>query len=344
MTDSSQGPGWWQASDGKWYAPEAHPDFGGAPTEAVEAASTPPEPPQAPPAPPSPPVPPTEAMPAAGPPAGPPLGAPGGPPPGAPGGPPPGAPGAGGSSNARWIVLGVLGAVIIAIVAFLLLRGGDDKKDTVAANSTTAASDTTGSTDTSSSSSTKSTSSSSTKSSSSGAGPGQLSKAEIDKRLVKAPDLGPDFSDSAFKSTSLPTPCGGPAINDQVPPKIDTGNDATSGALFFEEEVLTYDSEASANEALTLFEQQINCTDPTIGSGQSASFSGPDDVSSLIDSPVDAAVQIIVQTEEANGVVVAVRMGNAIAVFQFVGQQGADTSSVPSPDDLVNLGVSRLLA
>lgn len=343
MTDSSQGPGWWQASDGKWYAPEAHPDFGGAPTEAVEAASTPPEPPQAPPAPPSPPVPPTEAMPAAGPPAGPPLGAPGGPPPGAPGGPPPGAPGAGGSSNARWIVLGVLGAVIIAIVAFLLLRGGDDKKNNVAANSTTAASDTTGSTDTSSSS-TKSTSSSSTKSSSSGAGPGQLSKAEIDKRLVKAADIGPDFSDSAFKSTSLPTPCGDPPINDQVPPKIDTGNDATSGALFFEEEVLTYDSEASANEALTLFEQQINCTDPTIGSGQSASFSGPDDVSSLIDSPVDAAVQIIVQTEEANGVVVAVRMGNAVAVFQFVGQQGADTSSVPSPDDLVNLGVSRLLA
>lgn len=26
MSDSTQGPGWWQASDGKWYPPESHPD------------------------------------------------------------------------------------------------------------------------------------------------------------------------------------------------------------------------------------------------------------------------------------------------------------------------------
>jgi hypothetical protein len=26
MSDVSQGPGWWRASDDKWYAPERHPD------------------------------------------------------------------------------------------------------------------------------------------------------------------------------------------------------------------------------------------------------------------------------------------------------------------------------
>jgi hypothetical protein len=26
MSDVPQGEGWWQASDGKWYAPELHPD------------------------------------------------------------------------------------------------------------------------------------------------------------------------------------------------------------------------------------------------------------------------------------------------------------------------------
>jgi hypothetical protein len=26
MSDTSQGPGWWQASDGKWYSPELHPE------------------------------------------------------------------------------------------------------------------------------------------------------------------------------------------------------------------------------------------------------------------------------------------------------------------------------
>ena len=27
MSDISQGDGWWVASDGKWYAPEQHPDY-----------------------------------------------------------------------------------------------------------------------------------------------------------------------------------------------------------------------------------------------------------------------------------------------------------------------------
>ena len=27
MSDVQQGPGWWQASDGKWYAPEQHPNY-----------------------------------------------------------------------------------------------------------------------------------------------------------------------------------------------------------------------------------------------------------------------------------------------------------------------------
>ena len=27
MSDVSQGPGWWEASDDKWYPPEEHPDY-----------------------------------------------------------------------------------------------------------------------------------------------------------------------------------------------------------------------------------------------------------------------------------------------------------------------------
>jgi hypothetical protein len=27
MSDTSQGQGWWQASDGKWYPPEQHPNY-----------------------------------------------------------------------------------------------------------------------------------------------------------------------------------------------------------------------------------------------------------------------------------------------------------------------------
>lgn len=42
MSDVSQGPGWWTASDGKWYPPELHPNYVPPPPPpppgAVEAA------------------------------------------------------------------------------------------------------------------------------------------------------------------------------------------------------------------------------------------------------------------------------------------------------------------
>lgn len=28
MSDVSQGPGWWEAVDGRWYPPEQHPSYG----------------------------------------------------------------------------------------------------------------------------------------------------------------------------------------------------------------------------------------------------------------------------------------------------------------------------
>jgi len=78
MSDASQGPGWWQASDGKWYPPELHPGpppGSGIPTYRSQEGGQPPY--RGP----------------GGPPYGAPYGAPGGMPYGAPGGMPYGAPG-----------------------------------------------------------------------------------------------------------------------------------------------------------------------------------------------------------------------------------------------------------
>lgn len=36
MSEQSQGPGWWQASDDKWYPPETHPDYRPPPPPATE--------------------------------------------------------------------------------------------------------------------------------------------------------------------------------------------------------------------------------------------------------------------------------------------------------------------
>ncbi|WP_334141985.1 DUF4190 domain-containing protein [Rhabdothermincola sp.] len=40
MSDTSQGPGWWQASDGKWYPPEAAPGPGPTYTSAPYAGAS----------------------------------------------------------------------------------------------------------------------------------------------------------------------------------------------------------------------------------------------------------------------------------------------------------------
>jgi hypothetical protein len=41
MSEVSQGPGWWQASDGKWYAPDLHPDYRASAPVDQPAVSTP---------------------------------------------------------------------------------------------------------------------------------------------------------------------------------------------------------------------------------------------------------------------------------------------------------------
>ena len=45
MSDTSQGEGWWRASDGKWYPPETHPDYQPPAPPAPEPEPAPPVPP-----------------------------------------------------------------------------------------------------------------------------------------------------------------------------------------------------------------------------------------------------------------------------------------------------------
>lgn len=44
MSDSAQGPGWWQATDGRWYPPEAHPNYRVANQRPAPPTHYPPEP------------------------------------------------------------------------------------------------------------------------------------------------------------------------------------------------------------------------------------------------------------------------------------------------------------
>jgi hypothetical protein len=137
VSDQSQGPGWWLASDGKWYPPQpATPPAAEAPTEPVQ--------PVGPPTQAMPPVgPPQQTMPPAGGPAPygayPAPGAPGQPPGMPPQGPPPGqTPGGGGGKTGLIIGLVVLVVLLLAGgLAFALTRSSDPVASTASTAVTT---------------------------------------------------------------------------------------------------------------------------------------------------------------------------------------------------------------
>ena len=129
MSDTPQGPDWWQASDDKWYPPprpEMPGDAGpGAPSGQMPAPTGPPTgPPMAPPGG-YPPGPPSGGFPPAGGPSGGfPPGAPG--PYGAPSGPQ--APGTGQNKTPLYIAIGAV-AVALVVLLVVVLTGGDDDDD-----------------------------------------------------------------------------------------------------------------------------------------------------------------------------------------------------------------------
>ena len=102
MSDTSQGPGWWEASDGKWYPPESHPDN-------VDSATSPGAAPGAP-------ADPSESL---GPPPGAPAETPGPVRPAGPKSPP---------SRATWFVLAAI-AIVLVVVIVVVNGGGDDSSE-----------------------------------------------------------------------------------------------------------------------------------------------------------------------------------------------------------------------
>ncbi|HMG40695.1 MAG TPA: hypothetical protein VK611_05170 [Acidimicrobiales bacterium] len=138
MSDTPQGPGWWQASDDKWYPPP-RPAMPGEEPAATQVVGPPPAP--APGAMPGSVAPPFGAPPGAPPtsggyPSAPPTAPVPGPPPlsGQPSNPygmPPGTPPPGVGDNNRtplFVVLGILGAAAVVLL-FFLLSSGDDGGD-----------------------------------------------------------------------------------------------------------------------------------------------------------------------------------------------------------------------
>lgn len=315
MSDVSQGPGWWQASDGKWYAPELHPDYQ-LPTEAVEPTSPAPEPTQAMPA--AAPIEPTQAVPMP-PPAGPPVGPPPGPT--GPGGPPP----AGGGKGKLIAGLVVVIALVAGLLIFLLNRD-DDKK--VATNSSASSSSASSSSSSSSSSRSSSSRSSSSRSSSSVNSASVLSSASsaAQAALLTPADVGPTFEEQSYSPTSDDGICGDPSPDSTVQPPVLVGTRIINlDGVAVIEEIRAYNNVNDAKKAYTLVRGGVNCTEADYG-GSTYAVEAPVDVAS--DISADQAFAVRITGDEGEIGFVWVQQGSYLAVLQFSAPTGSDSSAV----------------
>ncbi len=318
MSEQSQGPGWWQASDGKWYPPEQHPDHQ-APAEPPVTQTLPPTtalPPVAPLSPPGPPAgpPPATAPVGAVPPATPPRG------------------------NGRWIALGVLAAVVVGLVAFLLARGSGGGNKTAA----TSTEQSTSSKSTSSSSkSSSSKSSSSSSSTSSTLGPGV--EENLRRGLLSASDLGAGFADKPFTPT-IPqqSNCGNQPADVKFPPALNIGAEmvnASSGAILIEQ-LEAYTSETTTSQAFAASKVDFNCTQGTVDDGSQITFGARQDVSAQLKGRESYEQSFAFGNTQ--GVLVVVHLNKSVLTFQFFAPAGASTAALPDPLTVVEQGIEKL--
>ena len=331
MSDVSQGPGWWQASDGKWYAPELHPDYQ-PPTEAV--APTPPDPPQEPPPEPAPtqaaPVTPepTQAIPTAAPieptqmiPTPPPVGPPAGPPLGA-AGPVVPPPSAGGGKGKLIAALVVVAALLAGLLLFLLNRDDDKKVATNSSSSSSSAS----SSKSSSSRSSSSRSSSSRSSSVSSSALLSSASAAAQAALLVPSDVGPDFEEQSYSPSSSDGICGDPSPDSTVEPPVLVGTRLMNlDGISVIEEIRAYNNLSDAKKAYTLARNGVDCSEASLG-GTTYAVDAPTDVASDINA--DQAFAVSLTSDEGELGVVWARQGNNVVLLQFFGPTGSDTTVV----------------
>jgi hypothetical protein len=364
VSDTSQGEGWWEASDGKWYAPELHPDYVAPAPEPEPAPAPEPEPSEvvAPTEPP--PIPPIEPPPVGGPPPIPP--------------PPlvlPGDAVADGGDGASGKGKGKLIAAIIVIV--LLIGGGiavavsrnDDDSSSAKSDQSSSASDTSSSTD-----STDSTAGSD----SAGASDTKALIAKANASLLTVDDLSSDFQE-VTPGDPAPLPCTSNKVADLVDADghAQVQLDDAAENISVSENIYVYQSVDVATTAYDGIKSGLDCASGNIGSGSdetllvfddppsSAGFGASDDdfkVAGTISSSTDpnlhrqptsttlnsSATDFATdQSSSSSSGPLAYfeayvsRVGQSVLTFTFLYTPDSETTGLDQPDAISEKGVNR---
>ena len=174
-------------------------------------------------------------------------------------------------------------------------------------------------------------------------------KAKAQGALLKASDLGTTFADDTYSSTSTDSPCGTPDPDKTLPPAIIVGSVATNAnpKAALQEEIRIYQDEAEGTKAFVNFQKALDCTSGSIDNGDGtktpATIGTASDIKS-INTNISEGYAKSIKTSDFEGEAVVARLGAAILTLQFVNAPGADTSTLPDPQKVVNDAVTKAAA
>jgi hypothetical protein len=169
-------------------------------------------------------------------------------------------------------------------------------------------------------------------------------EAVLSDLLVTAEELGdPSFVDVGYspEDGDGENVCG-VDVDADVPPATVVGRQLESESLqlAFQQELRGYDSIDGAAEAYAAGLEGTSCGTSPDGT---ITLTAPQDVTAQVGG--DEAFAVGVTGEGIEGVLVAVRVTDVIATFQFAGATGAaEAAGAPDPIDVAAFGVGKLLA
>jgi hypothetical protein len=147
--------------------------------------------------------------------------------------------------------------------------------------------------------------------------------------LLTPADIGDTFVEGPYEATEEPGPCGVSLDTDHPYDEIAgvlIGDEAQG--LFLQHEIRTYADEATATETYTAAaEEAFACGAETEEAG--LTLGEVTDVTADIGGDASSAVEVVDTESGQEGVVVFVRIGSAISVYQFVGPAGSEDGPDP---------------
>ena len=172
---------------------------------------------------------------------------------------------------------------------------------------------------------------------------------QLEAALLKASDLGSDFTDGAYTKTNNPLPCAGagtPSFRKQTAPALDGGASLESAALqaALGEQIFIYADAAAAQQALTVAKNGLNCANgmsySTDGTSRPIAISPATDVGS--DLSVDAGFTWQLHNTTIQGTAAAIEIGPVILTLSFAAAAGADTSKLPDVLAVAKTAIAKL--